>query len=263
MIWNTLVATLNLSRFITSTILFLAILLPLWFHLGDWLFAVTYSVPILTASMNGFIINDISDIEADKINHPERPLPQEEISEFAAVIVYYALLAVTLLTIKILIANQYVYGYLVFVIGLINYNYVVRHTPKIKNIYIALVGTTPFIVLWQLLPNFEMKLPVISSLFFFVLGRELLMDVHDADGDKDSLAKYIGNHKALKLAFASQIIGIILLLFSAAHIYHFITISVMGISQLLIMYYWHRVDNQTSLIKATRLMFLGGIVLLL
>jgi len=256
-------AVFNLTRFTTSLILFLAIAIPLWFHLGDMQFAAFYALPILTACMNGFAINDISDIEADKINHPERPLPSNAISELSAVIFYYCLLAFTLLIIKIVIEAQFVYGYLAFLLGLMNYNYVIRHTPKFKNIYIALVGTTPFIILWQLIEGFAAKAPVIVALFFFILGREILMDVHDAKGDKDTLAKWLGLDKALILAFGCQIAGVAILLLSADSIMHYTAISFLFIFQMLTISLWYGKKNKTKVIKFTRIMFFGGIILLI
>src|ERR1035437_8725697 len=53
----------------------------------------------ITASLTmsaGNIINDIYDLNGDKINHPGRPLPSGLISHKAAMVYYFILLAVSL-----------------------------------------------------------------------------------------------------------------------------------------------------------------------
>ncbi len=256
-------AILRLSRFNSCFILFLAILIPIALHLDDWLHAFVYALPILTTCMNGFVINDISDIEADKINHPERPLPNKDISEFTAIIIYYGLLAFTLCYVKLFIENSVVYGYLLFLIGLINYNYVVRHTPSIKNIYIALVGTTPFLILLTLIPDFDRNIPVIIAMFFFVLGREILMDVHDEKGDGQTLAKIIGITNAQKLAFFAQFTGIALLAYASQTIFFYVIVMILAVLEGYFTLRWYQGVNKQKLIIWMRIHFLSGILFLL
>jgi len=170
----------QLTRLDTSSIAFLSLLIPLYYSTRDLQESVACSLPILTISMSGFVINDLHDIDKDRENHPSRPLPSDKISPISASILYFALLTISLVLLKAYIPPSQMYLYLLLLIGLINYNYVVAYVPALKDLYVAAVGIIPVLILSTLLPAKRGYVLVIACLFLFLLGREMLMDIEDA-----------------------------------------------------------------------------------
>jgi geranylgeranylglycerol-phosphate geranylgeranyltransferase len=111
-----------LTPFDTCVIVFLLIFLPTYYFSNNFVFSLTHALPLLTISICGFVINDLRDIEKDRKNHPNRPLPSSAISEIGASVIYFSLLGASLILIKLYVELPYVYLYLLFLIGLVNYN---------------------------------------------------------------------------------------------------------------------------------------------
>lgn len=202
----------RLARFDTCAIAFLSLSVPLFYVTGDLLDSIVNSLPVLTISMCGFVINDLHDIDKDIINHPDRPLPSKRLSLFAASLIYFSLLTISLTLVKAYVAPRYVYLYLLFLISLINYNYVVQYVPSIKNLYVAAAGILPILILASLLPPERSYARIIVALFFFLFAREMLMDIEDSEGDEATLAKRIGLAKSRYIAFAAKAMGTIIIL---------------------------------------------------
>jgi geranylgeranylglycerol-phosphate geranylgeranyltransferase len=196
-----------LTRLDTCTIVFLSLLLPLYFASNDLLFSLKNSLPVLTICMCGFVINDLSDIEKDRENHPNRPLPSQTINELGASIIYFTLLAFSLITIKLYVSPAHVYLYVLLLVALINYNYVVAYVPAAKNIYVATVGLIPIFILASLVDSGSILVRIAPSLFLFLLGREMLMDVEDSKGDLNTLANLVGAKTAENVAFLLKSLG--------------------------------------------------------
>jgi len=196
-----------LTRFDTCALVFLSVFLPTFYQTHDLHFSLAHSTPVLTICMCGFVLNDLSDIEKDRENHPARPLPSNAIGEVTASVLYFSLLGISLIAIKLYVSGSDVYLYVLLLIALVNYNYVVFYLPLAKNIYVAVMGLIPIFILGSLLDNNQGVGLVAPSLFLFLLGREVLLDVQDAGGDKGTLAKAIGLRSAENIAFALKLIG--------------------------------------------------------
>lgn len=72
---QTLRAILRLTQVDSSMLSFLAIFLPLSVRTKDLGLSFSRAIPLLFTGMCTFIANDLNDIEKDRVNHPERPLP--------------------------------------------------------------------------------------------------------------------------------------------------------------------------------------------
>src|SRR3954466_2069741 len=115
----------QLTRLDSCAIVFLCVAIPLFVATGDLYDSPLRALPLLTISMCGFVINDIHDIEKDRLNHPERPLARNDLSPFTASVIYFLLLGISLVLVKALVDLAHVYLYLLLLISLINYNYIV------------------------------------------------------------------------------------------------------------------------------------------
>jgi geranylgeranylglycerol-phosphate geranylgeranyltransferase len=253
----------QLTRLDTSAIAFLSLLVPLYNLTNSWRYAVAHSLPLLTISMSGFVINDLHDLEKDKTNHPQRPLPSETISPVAASILYFFLLALSLMLIKASIEPHNTYLYLLLLLALINYNYVVSYIPWLKDLYVATIGVFPLFILSSLAQTGVGTAGIIISLFLFLVGRELLMDIEDFDGDGETLVKKLGLVASEHVAFAFKFTGSLVLLLQVKDLWGTIIWFLVAGSDLLSYFIWTRAELRTAILFIMKLQLLAGIYYLL
>jgi|ERR1043166_1398141 geranylgeranylglycerol-phosphate geranylgeranyltransferase len=265
MVWHSVYVFSRLTRLDTSGLAFLAIAVPLYYETGNIEYAATNSLPVLTTAMCGFVLNDIHDIEKDVHNHPKRPLPSKQISVACATSIYFALIVISLVFIKTYVAAANVYLYLIFIVGMINYNYVVSHFPMAKNFYVAIVSIVPIMILTSLIPNQDVHWSILLSLFAGILGREILMDIQDASGDGDTFAKRIGASMAEKIGLTAHTIGVASLSLHVRDVVGAVNLGILIISECAILYFWKQSDrSQTSvLLFVMKLQLLLGVYYLL
>ncbi len=138
------------------------------------------SASLITAAAN--VINDIFDIEIDKINRPRRILASGKLSPKAAMLFYHLLGLAGL-------ALAYVGGLYLFLIALpvhiLLYFYSARFKGTILagNFVVSLVTATAF--LYGALAVNDIAAGIFPALFafFFHFGREIIKDMQDISGD--------------------------------------------------------------------------------
>ena len=251
-----------LTRFDTCALVFASVSLPLYFHSGDFVFSLTSALPVLTICMCGFVINDLSDIEKDRENHPRRPLPRQAINELGASIIYFSLLAASLVAIKLYVASSAVYLYLLLLVALINYNYVVEYVPAIKTVYVATVGLIPIFILASLLGGETIIARIAPSLFLFLLGRELLMDVQDLRGDAKTFVKIIGISNGENFAFILKLLGSSALWLAATSVVDMLLVFFLVFLDLAFAYMWRLNLQRRTIIQLMKVQLLVGIYFL-
>lgn len=145
-------------------------------------------------------INDYWDVEKDRINHPERPLPSELLT------LKQAWSAATLAFICALIAaiplGQYSFGLVgVSTILLWNYSHLLKVSGVLGNLIVAFIIAL-LILLGSMVAGrpWAMLYPM-GFLFVYAFARELIWDVHDAEGDRQRGIVTIANHWGLPIAF--------------------------------------------------------------
>jgi geranylgeranylglycerol-phosphate geranylgeranyltransferase len=134
----------------------------------------------------GNALNDYVDREADRLNHPSRPLPAGDLPAHTALLtaVLFDIIAVVAAS----LVNLWVLGIIVaWVILLILYNVRLKGVPLVGNIVVSILGGSTFIAGGFATGTAILNLPgpVVPAIFAFLfhLGRELLKDVADRDGD--------------------------------------------------------------------------------
>jgi 4-hydroxybenzoate polyprenyltransferase len=165
-----------------------------------------YSLPLFFILSTGFILNDINDLEKDKINNPMRVLPSNKLSINNAIIIYYIFLAISLSTIKLFIPTKCLFIYLTLLILVINYDYIIICFPYLKNIYVGILILINFLILRNVI---FFNFLIILSLVINVICKEILMDIRDLKGDGKTLAKLLGNKQSIKLIILLQIIIVV------------------------------------------------------
>ncbi len=188
----------------------------------------------------GNIINDIKDIDTDKINKPLRGFVSGRIGRKTAVTLYSIFIILSSGTAILISAVSF---YMIFAVNILLYLYSdkLQFIPELKNITVALLGSTVFVFPGVISGNIGVI--IFPSLFAFLITliRELIKDVEDIPGDTQvnrlTLPIKYGIHKVkyLTIYFALVIIAACLLSFylHLLNIYFFI-FSMLVLCPLLI-----------------------------
>lgn len=130
----------------------------------------------------GNIINDIYDIEIDRINRPDRPLPSGVLSIREAYILYIAFVFFAIwLSSRINVSSIIIVSLSNVIIFL--YSAYLKRIPLLGNIVVAFFTGFVFIYGGIAVNNWEYG--VIPAVFAFIINfiREILKDIEDMDGD--------------------------------------------------------------------------------
>lgn len=174
-----------------------------WHHqlVFDYRAMLLATLATVLVSNGGFIINDILDIEIDRVNRPDRPLPAGKVSVSTAWSLY---VLSTLLGVGLGLAVNPACGVVAGLIGLLLYLYsaALKKRYVLGHVAIAVMGAALFpyggLVAGHLLPV------LYSVLFTFpaFIAREVLKTVPDYEGDRanniDNLATRHGPQFALR-----------------------------------------------------------------
>jgi geranylgeranylglycerol-phosphate geranylgeranyltransferase len=145
-------------------------------------------------------INDYWDVEKDRIDHPERPLPSNRLSRqqawWAAVILFAGAFVCTiplgiypLLLVAVSIVLLWNYSHLLLYNGILG-NLIVAVIVSALIFFSSLVARKPVALLY---PTW--------FLFCYTLAKELIWDVHDAEGDRSQGIITVANRWGDKPAF--------------------------------------------------------------
>jgi len=172
---------------------------------------------VALVAAGGYVINDIYDIEIDRINKPYRPLPSGEISIRKAFIITWSTFIIGALFSAILGVYPFILA-LVTIILLVFYAKKLKKEGIVGNFVVALTsalsafygGLTYFNGNWF----YRVIIPTLF-IFFFTLSREFIKGIEDVIGDKENGVKTL----AVKLGITrtwiiSKIILLLLLITS-------------------------------------------------
>ena len=198
--------------------------------LGTLIMGVNYQESVLPLALHAFCIgafiagwfaiNDLLDIEVDRINHPGRPLPSEDIAETAASKYGHRMMILSAITlIGIIIYDERNTGKFAWVdsaiVWLVALTMMIAYeldgkpfNPCLKkrmlwgNLIIA--GTVFITILFGAAAIDHATDPVLwmvaAGAMVLIMAREVSMDIHDHEGDFDrtTLARVAGVEKARK-----------------------------------------------------------------
>jgi len=152
------------------------------------------NIALLTAALSaalvcaaGNALNDFLDVEVDRKNHPGRVLPSGALPLYAAVLAFWILNGLGLLL--ALTVNYKFTGVVLFAaLVLVVYNIRLKKTSLWGNLAVSLLGSLTFIAggLAVKVPTDFMIAGTLAPAvfaFLFHLGREMLKDMADYDGD--------------------------------------------------------------------------------
>jgi len=153
--------------------------------------------------------NDIADIEIDKINRPNRPLPSGKMSIKAAYRVVYALFFFAIFF-GILAGVKFAFLFFIAALLSIAYNRFLKGLPLVGNFTVALLTTIPVILPIMAFGLPQMELSILAFFaFMLTFAREITKDIEDMEGDKSqnlkTLPLLVGINISLGLVFIGQL----------------------------------------------------------
>jgi len=187
------------------------------------------AIAIIAASLItaiGNIFNDIVDQKSDKINHPERPLPSEMISSKLALL-YMIIFMVTAfvsaysLNIKCFLITA------VAALMLLLYSVLIKRIPLLSNIWVAFISMLVFFYAGAVDPEFviiDFNIISAGGIFAFLLhlGREIIKDMQDREGDSIENIRTLANSFPLMVQRLTVTIVFLLLITFGGFIYNFL-----------------------------------------
>ncbi|MEE9451035.1 MAG: geranylgeranylglycerol-phosphate geranylgeranyltransferase [Ignavibacteriaceae bacterium] len=168
----------------------------------------------------GNIINDIKDIETDKVSHPKRPLAAGKITVNQAK-VEYILLTVIAILLSVFIKLPALIIVITATVLLFLYSYYFKKVPILGNIIVSLLTGLVFVYGGEAVNN--PLAAIVPAVFAFLINliREVVKDMQDVEGDlKQGIITFPGKFgfSSSKLLVAE--LTIVLILFT---LYPFIT----------------------------------------
>ncbi|MBK7630935.1 MAG: geranylgeranylglycerol-phosphate geranylgeranyltransferase [Ignavibacteriales bacterium] len=184
----------------------------------DLSFMVLASLAAALTAGSGNIINDIYDIESDKISHPRRVLVVSSISKKQA---WYYYLFINCASVFIAASLSSVLLTIVFVVTLLLFIYsaYLKRMPLIGNVTIALITGLAFIYGGYAADN--PIAAIVPAVFAFLINliREIVKDIQDIEGD--SKLKYRTFPIIFGIDKSNRIISLIIVLLLGATFYPF------------------------------------------
>ena len=212
-----LIALLSLIRPINSFMIGLAVVVGIAIGSPDMLFSRLTIYGFITGfsiSSYSMIINDIYDIEIDKVNQPERPLAKQIISINSALSLSLILLLIGL-TSSLLISYYNIIITAIFSFLSWFYNIWGKKQGIIGNSIVASSMSIPFIFGGVITGNISLLVWSISLIAFLSgMGREIIKTIADIKGDKikgiKSVSIQFGSRNAMLIACGFIIISILI-----------------------------------------------------
>ena len=212
-----LIALLSLIRPINSFMIGLAVVVGIAIGSPDVLFSRLTIYGFITGfsiSSYSMIINDIYDIEIDKINQPERPLAKQIISINSALLLSLILLLIGL-TSSLIISYDNLIITAIFSVLSWFYNIWGKKQGIIGNSIVASSMSIPFIFGGVITGNISLLVWSISLIAFLSgMGREIIKTIADIEGDKikgiKSVSIKFGSRNSLLIACGFILISIIM-----------------------------------------------------
>jgi geranylgeranylglycerol-phosphate geranylgeranyltransferase len=131
----------------------------------------------------GNIINDIFDIEIDKINRPERPLPSRKISRKEAFALYFIFIILSLILSGFVNPGAFlIVAATIFLLFL--YSKYLKRIPLAGNFLVSFLAGLVFIYGGVVVENSTGA--IVPAIFAFIINliREIVKDMEDVEGDK-------------------------------------------------------------------------------
>ena len=177
----------------------------------DWLAIIYGMLTYIFIASSQNIINDIYDVDVDKINRPDRPIPSGAISIREAYFLFYLFTAIGLFFSAVssyLIGNIYPFSlaFLMVIIGVL-YSWRLKIMGFIGNITVGVSFSMGYIYgIIVSTGNYVLTNSIITAIMFFLISttlliaREIVKGIEDVEGDRLRDVKTLARSKGIKFA---------------------------------------------------------------
>jgi len=261
-----MISFLHLIRYKNLLMVFLSMFLTKYFLIESFISTpllsdidfIILTTSILLITMGGYLINDIYDIESDKINKPGKVYISTIISIKSGLFLYF-LTSITGLILGLYLSinknlNHLSGFFIVTVILLFIYTKILKKLPLIGNIIVALLVSLPIFLVYEfdhsmisikdIFDNLFLSIIIFFYLLFAFLTtliREIIKDLQDIKGDNKfklkTLPIMIGNKRTINfvvfLSFLLQLLLLLVLIDSFKNDYYLILIFSITLSLLV------------------------------
>jgi geranylgeranylglycerol-phosphate geranylgeranyltransferase len=181
---NTIFVLFKLSRPVNVLISFLTIIIAAELAGGlnpfeNVLFAAI-SAALITIGAN--VINDYYDIEIDKVNKPKRPLAAGKLAKKYALIFFVTVYGIAWALALFISLWMFLIAFTTGII-LFFYSYRLKRTILWGNLTVSFATAMAFVYGGLAVDHFKETFFPAAFAFLFHLGREILKDIQDIDGD--------------------------------------------------------------------------------
>jgi geranylgeranylglycerol-phosphate geranylgeranyltransferase len=181
--------------------------------------ALGFAAPVAAAATvfgtgAGNAVNDYYDADIDAVNNPERPIPSGRLSRRgAAFLAVFFFLGALGLTVAFLPPLAVGIGVLNLVL-LLGYSSHLKRTPLFGNVVVAYLTGSAFLFGGAAVGGVEFTVVLFALAALTNLGREIVKDVEDTEGDAAEGARTLpvvwGERRALTVASAAVFVGVVL-----------------------------------------------------
>ncbi|NQV16411.1 geranylgeranylglycerol-phosphate geranylgeranyltransferase [bacterium] len=179
--WITILRPLNLLQAALAVLLTTAFL----GELAQMNTVVLLILSVICINGAGNIINDIYDIEIDRINRPERPLPSGKMKLSTARAYMIELFTLGIFCSWLISLETFIIAGLIATPVLIAYSAWFKRLPLLGNITVSFMLGLTFIYVGSAFGKIEATVVMATLAFGFTLIRELVKDLEDIRGDRE------------------------------------------------------------------------------
>jgi len=134
------------------------------------------------SSAGGNVINDIVDIEIDKISHPKRVLASNLISAKSANLFYYLVVAISIALSSLININSFIIVIAANALLLL-YSFYLKKIPLVGNLIVSILTGLTFIYGGVVSENISFAFIPAGFALLINFIREIIKDMQDAEGD--------------------------------------------------------------------------------
>ncbi|HLP17364.1 MAG TPA: geranylgeranylglycerol-phosphate geranylgeranyltransferase, partial [Bacteroidota bacterium] len=150
---------------------------------SQWLLIAAAACSGALIGAAGMVINDIFDVEIDRINKPERPLPRGEVTIARAKLLYLMLNGAGVLLTALLPAEAQAIA-IGAILLIYLYSAVLKRTVLAGNLAVGVMTGLTFIYGGAAVGGIDRALLPALFALLMNLGREIIKDMEDVEGDR-------------------------------------------------------------------------------
>lgn len=217
-----------------------------------WWGVVFACISVFFISGGGNCLNDLFDVEIDRINKPFRPLPRGEISKISA-LWFSGFLFLTGFSLSLFIRPLSVAIATAAIIFLVFYSSILKRKLFWGNFTVSFVSALAFVYGGITTRDFKLSLIPAVFAFLFHMGREIIKDVQDLKGDLSLNVSSFPIRFGIRfsLVFVTFVFSLLIFLTSLPYLFDifsflYLIMVILGVDSVLFYVLWSMWKNPST-----------------